>query len=157
MDNNDYNTAQGYTQGDATSNADAAYTQNAEGANVNYGESNYGGSAQNPYSVQSPYSDNIPPEIKKWNWGAFIFNAYWGFGNRAYLALLCLIPYFGFIWMFVCGFKGNEWAWKSGTFKDVETFLAVQKTWNKGGLVNFIVSATYLSAYFMVIDRKSVV
>lgn len=84
----------------------------------------------------------VPAEIKKWNWGAFNFNAFWGIGNKTYLPLLCFIPYFNFIWAFVCGFKGNEWAWKSGKYtpNDIEKFLTIQNTWNRGGLARFIFS-----------------
>jgi hypothetical protein len=79
-----------------------------------------------------------PPEIKKWNWGAFSFNMIWGIGNHAYLTLLCLVPFLNIIWIFVCGANGNRWAWESGKFKNVEEFLAVQKTWNRAGLFVFI-------------------
>jgi hypothetical protein len=89
------------------------------------------------YGQPNPYA--IPPEIRKWNWGAFAFNFYWGIGNKAYLALLCLIPCFGIVWMFFCGALGNQWAWKTGEFKDVEQFMAVQRTWNRAGFVYFIV------------------
>src|SRR6202040_3092399 len=40
----------------------------------------------------------IPAEIKRWNWGAFLLNWIWGIGNQTYIALLALIPGFGFIW-----------------------------------------------------------
>ncbi len=83
----------------------------------------------------------IPQEIKQWNWGAFFFNICWGLGNRTYLPLLCIIPGFNLFWIFVCGYKGNEWAWKNGNYKDVETFMAVQETWNRAGLMNFIIAA----------------
>lgn len=82
----------------------------------------------------------VPPEINKWNWGAFFLTIYWGIGNSAYLSLLTLVPAFGFIWRFVCGAKGNEWAWKSGKFKSVDEFLTVQRTWAKGGIAFFIVT-----------------
>ncbi|MEF9958595.1 MAG: ribonuclease G [Niameybacter sp.] len=89
------------------------------------------------------YANGIPIEIKKWNWGAFMFNIWWGVGNKTYLPLLCLIPYFNFVWIFFCGFKGNEWAWKSGNYRgpqDIEKFLMIQKTWNRGGIGQFIFS-----------------
>jgi hypothetical protein len=91
------------------------------------------------YGQPNPYQ-TVPPEIRKWNWGAFSFNVWWGIGNKAYLTLLCLIPCFNLIWYFVCGAKGNEWAWKSGEFKDVEQFMAAQRTWNRAGLVCFIIN-----------------
>lgn len=85
-------------------------------------------------------SEEIPKEIKKWNWGAFQFSAFWGIGNKTYLPLLALIPIFNFIWMFVCGFKGNQWAWKKYEDKDLNTFLKVQETWNRAGFWGFIIS-----------------
>lgn len=89
-------------------------------------------------------NDYIPSEVKKWNWGAFQFNILWGIGNKSYLPFLCLIPLFNIVWIFVCGAKGNTWAWKNGNYKDLDTFLAVQKTWNRAGLVAFIVFAVIL-------------
>ncbi|WP_379945753.1 ribonuclease G [Enterococcus devriesei] len=91
----------------------------------------------------------IPQEIKGWNWGAFMYNVMWGIGNKTYLPLLCLVPIFNIVWIFVCGFKGNEWAWQKGDYEDVETFLAVQKTWNRAGLVNFIISIILVVFYFV--------
>ncbi|MCM0598428.1 ribonuclease G [Periweissella fabalis] len=70
-----------------------------------------------------------------------MFNFYWGLGNKSYLPLLCLITVFNIIWAFVCGIKGNEWAWTNGAYQDVETFQAVQKTWNRAGLFAFIMAA----------------
>ena len=31
--------------------------------------------------------------------------------------------------MFVCGFKGNEWAWKNKNWTNFEEFTRVQKKW----------------------------
>ena len=72
-----------------------------------------------------------------------------GIGNKTYLPLLCLIPVFNFVWIFVCGFKGNEWAWQKGDYKDVETFKAVQATWNRAGIVQFIIAIAIMVLYFM--------
>jgi hypothetical protein len=97
----------------------------------------------------NPYM-TVPPEIRKWNWGAFMFNMFWGIGNKSYLALLCLIPCFGwFVWPFVCGALGNQWAWKTGEFKDVEQFMAVQRTWNRAGFVCFIVTIAGIALYIL--------
>lgn len=89
----------------------------------------------------------VPAEVKKWNWGALQFNIMWGIGNKCYLPLLCLIPLFNIVWVFVCGAKGNEWAWKKGNYTDVETFLAVQSTWNRAGIVGFIILMVFLVLY----------
>lgn len=89
-----------------------------------------------------------PKEVKGWNWGAFAFNIWWGIGNKTYLPLLCLIPVFNIIWAFVCGFKGNEWAWKNGDYNNIESFKKVQQTWNLAGLVFFIVSIVIYAITF---------
>lgn len=106
---------------------------------------------------QSRYANNytvavdtaVPFEIKHWNWGAFMFNILWGIGNKAYLPLLTLIPFFGFIWAFVCGAKGNEWAWKAGEYKSAEEFNMVQSTWNRAGLVYFIIALVSTALMFL--------
>lgn len=90
-----------------------------------------------------------PQEIKGWNWGAFMYNITWGIGNKTYLPLLCLIPVFNLVWVFVCGFKGNEWAWQKGDYKDTESFLKVQKTWNRAGLFSFILLIALVIFYFL--------
>jgi hypothetical protein len=84
-------------------------------------------------------TQNTSESIKKWNWGAFAVPVFWGIGNYNYLPLLSLIPIFGIAWRFVCGIKGNEWAYASGKFKSVEDFLAIQQTWNRAGIALFIV------------------
>nr|WP_057788263.1 hypothetical protein [Weissella minor] len=78
-----------------------------------------------------------------------MYHIFWGIGNNSYLPLLCFIPIFNIIWIFVCGAKGNEWAWKKGDYKDVETFIAVQKTWNRAGIAQFIFLVISLILYFL--------
>lgn len=85
--------------------------------------------------LDSVLNKEVPEEIKGWSWGAFALNGYWGIGNKCYLSLLVLIPLFGLIWIFVCGFKGNGWAWKKGNYSSIEEFLLVQNTWNRAGLI----------------------
>jgi len=130
---------------------DPSQTQYGQQAPPQYGAPQYGAPPQ--YTQPPSYTPvyDVPPQIRKWNWGAFMFNFAWGVGNKAWLALLCLIPIFNIVWVFVCGAKGNEWAWKTGEFKDVETFLAVQKTWNRAGLVSFIITIVFVVIYFIMI------
>ncbi|WP_407878473.1 ribonuclease G [Furfurilactobacillus entadae] len=87
--------------------------------------------------------------MKKWNWGAFTFNIFWGIGNKTYLPLLCLIPFFNLGWIFVCGVKGDEWAWRDGHYTDVATFKQVQATWNRAGFVSFIINVSILGLYLI--------
>ncbi|KGN02434.1 ribonuclease G [Clostridium novyi A str. 4570] len=99
--------------------------------------------------TQSYSKYEVPPEIKRWNWGAACFNILWGFGNKCYLPLLSFIPIFNIIWFFVCGFKGNSWAWKKGNYKNVEEFMLVQKTWNRAGIAYFIIAIIIILIYVL--------
>lgn len=78
----------------------------------------------------------IPDEIKGWSWSAFTFNFIWGIRFKTYITFLTLIPFFGLIWVFVCGAKGNEWAWKNNQWESVEHFKLVRKEWG-------FITATY--------------
>ncbi|MDR0817507.1 MAG: hypothetical protein LBN35_02580 [Clostridiales Family XIII bacterium] len=99
------------------------------------GQQQYGGQVYQGY--QQDYQE-VPDEIRKWNWGAFANPLIWGVGNHAYLGIIYIV--LPGIWNIVSGILGNQWAWKSGQFKDVETFLAVQKTWNRAGILQFILA-----------------
>jgi len=82
----------------------------------------------------------IPPELRGWSWGAFFFSWVWGIFNNSLLTLLTFIPFFGFIWIFVCGAKGNEWAWKNKRWDNVEHFKKVQKKWAVAALCVFLLA-----------------
>jgi Cytochrome oxidase complex assembly protein 1 len=90
----------------------------------------------------------IPPEIKRWNWGAFLLNWIWGIGNNSYIALLTLIPFVGFIMMFVLGAKGSGWAWRNGRWDSVEHFKRVQRKWAIWGAVVWIGSLVLFGGLF---------
>jgi len=71
----------------------------------------------------------IPPELDRWNWGAFLLNWIWGVGNNTFIALLCFIPGVGIVMVFVLGAKGSRWAWKNGRWDSIEHFKRVQRLW----------------------------
>ena len=71
----------------------------------------------------------VPPEIKAWNWGAFLLNFLWAVGNRTWIGLLTLLPFIGFVIPFILGFKGTEWAWQNKRWKSIDHFKRVQKKW----------------------------
>lgn len=85
-------------------------------------------------SGQGPAS-RVPPEIQRWSWGAFLLNWIWGIANNTWLALLVFVPFFGFVWLFVIGAKGSEWAWRNKRWDSVAHFQAVQRKWAKWGVV----------------------
>jgi hypothetical protein len=77
----------------------------------------------------------VPPEIDRWNWGAFLLNWIWGVGNNTFIALLTLIPFFGLVMPFVLGAKGSAWAWRNGRWDSVDHFKRVQRLWAIWGTV----------------------
>jgi hypothetical protein len=77
----------------------------------------------------------IPPELDRWNWGAFLLNWIWGVGNNTFIALLCFIPGVGIIMVFVLGAKGSRWAWRNGRWDSIEHFKRTQRLWAIWGVV----------------------
>jgi hypothetical protein len=71
----------------------------------------------------------IPPEIKRWNWGAFFLNFIWALGNKTWIGLLTIVPLAGYVMPVILGFKGNEWAWKNKRWQSIDHFKRVQKKW----------------------------
>ena len=80
----------------------------------------------------------VPPEIDRWNWGAFLLNWIWGVGNNTFIALLTLIPLVGLVMIFVLGAKGSRWAWRNGHWDSVEHFKHVQRRWAIWGVVFWV-------------------
>jgi len=85
-------------------------------------------------TTEQKQKEELPPEVKRWNWGAFILNWIWGLGNRTYLALICLIPGINIIMAFVLGALGSRWAWNNRQWDSLEQFVQVQKLWSLFGL-----------------------
>ena len=80
----------------------------------------------------------IPPEIDRWNWGAFLLNWIWGIGNGTFIALLTLVPGFGLIMPFVLGARGSRWAWRNGRWDSVEHFKRVQRAWARWACIVYL-------------------
>ncbi len=81
----------------------------------------------------------VPPQIKHWNWGAFLLSWVWGIGNSTFIALLTLVPFLNFVMPFVLGAKGNEWAWRNRIWLDVYQFKSIQRKWKTAGLLTWLV------------------
>jgi hypothetical protein len=84
----------------------------------------------------------LPPEIKGWNWGAFLLTWIWGLGNGVYialLALLALVPVVGWVIALIVavflGARGNELAWRKKRWVDVDHFKDVQRKWAIAGAI----------------------
>jgi hypothetical protein len=82
----------------------------------------------------SAQDNDFPPELRKWNWGAFLLSWIWGLGNRTYIALLALLPFANIVMPFVLGAKGNEWAWRNKHWDSIEHFKRVQRLWTIWGV-----------------------
>lgn len=79
---------------------------------------------------------DIPPEIKGWNWGAFLLNWIWGIGNKTYIAFLMFVPVVNIVMPFVLGARGNAWAWQNKKWDSTEHFKRVQRQWRFWSLVS---------------------
>jgi len=86
----------------------------------------------------------LPPELKGWNWGAFWLSWIWGIRNRTWIAFLVFIPYFGLVWIFFLGAKGNKWAWQNEKWETIEQFKQSQHRWAKWGLILFIIQISII-------------
>ena len=87
-----------------------------------------------PYPGQ-PKQTPIPPQLNRWNWGAFLLNWIWGLGNGTYIALLMFVPLVNIVMLFVLGAKGSEWAWKNQQWSSDEQFLKTQRHWAIAGFI----------------------
>ena len=87
--------------------------------------------------------DKFPPELNKFNWGAFLLNWIWGIMHRKYVTLLyfvaCIFPIIGplaiSIWF---GVMGNRWAWNSQKWESIEHFNSYQQKYVKIWFILFI-------------------
>ena len=89
---------------------------------------------------------DIPPELDRWNWGAFLLNWIWGIGNGTYIALLCFVPFGIVVMPFVLGFKGSAWAWRNGRWESVERFKRAQRRWAICGAITWLVLGCLIAA-----------
>ena len=90
----------------------------------------------------------VPPEIDRWNWGAFLLNWIWGIGNNTFIALLTLVPVVGLAMPFVLGAKGSGWAWRNGRWDSIEHFQRVQRKWAIWGVIVWLVAIAFFGILF---------
>jgi hypothetical protein len=92
----------------------------------------------------------VPPEIRRWNWGAFLLNWIWGAANGVYIAFLMFVPLVNVVMIFVLGAKGSEWAWRKERWRDVEHFRRVQRLWAIWGFVAWGGVIVFYGGFFLV-------
>ncbi len=99
---------------------------------------------------------DIPPELKEFNWGAFLLTFIWGIPHKAWITLLAIpliwfqLP-FGSNWLLLTilqvysGIKGNEWAYQVHWWKKPRDFRITQTKWAVAAFaLNFIIPAALI-------------
>ncbi len=82
----------------------------------------------------------VPPEIKRWNWGAFLLCPFWCLRHGIWQGFLLAVPFFGFLVPFWLGATGNQKAWMKNKDSDLKAFLKRQKYWSIAGVTVFAVA-----------------
>jgi serine/threonine protein kinase len=83
--------------------------------------------------INSP--EPVPDEILGWNWGAFLLPWLWLWTNQVWVGLFCFVPQIGWFMAIAMGAKGNEWAWKSRQWRNIEHFKEHQRGWAIAGIL----------------------
>jgi hypothetical protein len=96
----------------------------------------------------APTTREVPAEIDRWNWGAFLLNWIWGIGNNTFVALLVFVPLLGLVMPFVLGAKGSKWAWRNAHWESVEHFKRVQRAWAKWAVIIYCAAIILFGAIF---------
>ena len=113
-------------------------------------------------------ASQLPPELRGWNWGAFLLTWIWGIGHNVWIALVALgglIPYVGWVinivMAIVLGVRGNEWAWQKKKWDSSESFRKTQRTgmWYGVGMliiqILLVISVTILIISLVMIAASS--
>ncbi|CAB5079282.1 hypothetical protein D3OALGA1CA_2362 [Olavius algarvensis associated proteobacterium Delta 3] len=93
----------------------------------------------------------IPPEIKGWNWGAFLLNFIWAIGNRTWIGLFSILPIVGYVMPIILGYKGSEWAWRNKRWESIDHFKSVQRSWAVWGTVVMILLLVSFAGLFYLV------
>ena len=135
----------GYNQGNVQPNYQPVQQVDIQKNNQGYTQPNY----QPAQPIQQNYNQGRKQPVSGWSWGAFMFSWAWGIGNKCYLPLLVFVPLLNWIWIFVCGAKGHEWAKNSGLYQTVEEYNAAMNSWNRAGKVMFFIMLGFIALYLL--------
>lgn len=95
----------------------------------------------------------IPPELNRWNWGAFFLSWIWGIGNSVFIALLAIIPIVNIVMIFVLGAKGSRWAWEKRAWRDAEHFRRTQRGWAIAGVIVWLIGIGFAASMVVVVPK----
>jgi hypothetical protein len=96
------------------------------------------------------------PLLNGWNWGGFFLSWMWCLAHEristgVLILVLGIIPGLGTLvrWGFkiYLGVKGNELAWSSRRFRDINEFNDIQRAWTVWGIVIFVISIIILVGF----------
>ncbi|MBN1594775.1 ribosomal protein L7/L12 [candidate division FCPU426 bacterium] len=93
---------------------------------------------------QGSATQQLPPAVKRWNWGAMLLNVIWGARYNVDFAFLTLVPVVGLIVPFVLGIKGGEWAWKKNHWQSAAEYEKSQANWTLWGFATWFFLAVIL-------------
>lgn len=121
-----------------------------------------GGGGYSSNSSFNPDRREIPQEINKWNWGAFLLGWIWGVGNGLYwtlaLIIASVIPYVGWTASLAAsiflGIKGSELAWKAKHWESIEHFKRIQHNWMIAGICALGVFLLIFTITFTILMAK---
>lgn len=91
----------------------------------------------------------VPPEVDRWNWGAFLLTWIWGIGNSTFIAFLMFVPFVNIVMWFVLGARGSAWAWQNRYWDSVDDFKRAQRKWAMWGAVVPVFFVVLWGAIFM--------
>lgn len=131
--------------GQATKNTSAFCPHCGSQQHDNANTPNYG--KQLRHLPASPQTE----ALTGWSWGALVFGPIWAVFNKIkpWMSLLALIPITEIPMTIVLAFKGRQWSWESGAWKDIEHFNRVQKKWDRVAIV-FITIAVAIGVGLLV-------
>ena len=112
-------------------------------------------------SASTDVPQDVPQEIRHWNWAAFFFNWIWALARGLYawaIAGIAIIVLVGPLWFLfplfiiaswaLCiflGVKGNELDWKRGHYQSVAEFRQSHRRWTVAGKIFLVVFVVLLS------------
>jgi len=95
----------------------------------------------------------VPPEIDRWNWGAFFLGWIWGIGNNTLIAFLMFVPFVNIPMWFVLGAKGSTWAWQNKYWNSVDDFKRTQRKWAMWGAIAPVLGVVLFVGIFHMVTK----
>ncbi|MGL5085850.1 MAG: hypothetical protein ACRC68_09085 [Clostridium sp.] len=146
---NDSNLKSYETQHNQNSSSNSYQSQTNESYSSNSGGTDDFIGKVKTFMKLDPPAKDLPQELQGWNWGAFILTWIWGVTHNSFNTLVVFIPYIGWLYGFMCGYKGSEWLWNSRDWNSVEECQEEIRRWNKYGFIALIVCVFIIPVLFV--------